>query len=266
MMDINGVFSGLERLFAENRISEVEKYLTQALSEAEYESDREAMLAIYNELISFHMTMGEHEKALYFCRQIMRLADKMDMTDTVLYGTTLMNVAKANCASGNLLEALAYYRKVKDIYDGQISPYDVKFAVYYNNLAQVYQELGDYDRAVTALEDALRIIERHENAGHEIVTTYANLGESLLRAGRLEEAGDRLRDAVRRYQLKGEHGEHYSAALAALAEVYYRQGNLTDAQKFYELAAAELYDAYGDSDAYRVILNNLDTVKAKLLQ
>lgn len=266
MMDINGVFSGLERLFAENRISEVEKYLTQALSEAEYESDREAMLAIYNELISFHMTMGEHEKALYFCRQIMRLADKMDMTDTVLYGTTLMNVAKANCASGNLLEALAYYRKVKDIYDGQISPYDVKFAVYYNNLAQVYQELGDYDRAVTALEDALRIIERHENAGHEIVTTYANLGESLLRAGRLEEAGDRLRDAVRRYQLKSEHGEHYSAALAALAEVYYRQGNLTDAQKFYELAAAELYDAYGDSDAYRVILNNLATVRAKLQQ
>lgn len=266
MMDINGVFSGLERLFAENRISEVERYLTQALSEAEYESDREAMLAIYNELISFHMTMGEHEKALYFCRQIMRLADKMDMTDTVLYGTTLMNVAKANCASGNLLEALAYYRKVKDIYDGQISPYDVKFAVYYNNLAQVYQELGDYDRAVTALEDALRIIERHENAGHEIVTTYANLGENLLRAGRLEEAGDRLRDAVRRYQLKGEHGEHYSAALAALAEVYYRQGNLTDAQKFYELAAAELYDVYGDSDAYRVILNNLATVRAKLQQ
>ena len=265
-MDTDGFFCGLERLFADNRISEVERYLTRALSEAEYESDREAMLAIYNELISFHVTMGEYDKALYFCRQIMRLADKMGMADTVSYGTTLMNVAKANCAAGNLLEALAYYRKVKDIYDGQISPYDVRFAVYYNNIAQVYQELGDYDRAVTALEDALRIIERHENAGREIVTTYANLGESLLRAGRIDEAEDRLREAVRRYQLKGEHGEHYSAALAALAEVYYRQGILTDAQKFYELAAAELYDVYGDSDAYRVILNNLDTVKAKLLQ
>lgn len=113
-------------MFADNRISEVERYLTRALSEAEYESDREAMLAIYNELISFHVTMGEYDKALYFCRQIMRLADKMDMADTVSYGTTLMNVAKANCAAGNLLEALAYYRKVKDIYDGQISPYDVR--------------------------------------------------------------------------------------------------------------------------------------------
>ena len=183
-MNINEVFSGLDKLFAENRLPEVERYLTQALSDAEYEKDTDSMLAIYNELIGFHRTTGEHDKALYFCRQVMRLAHKMGIEDTVPYGTALMNIANENRAAGNLLEALSYCRKVYDIYSEQLGPYDILLAGYYNNVALIYQELGDYDKAVDALEHALSIIERHENAGTEIVATYANLGESLLRAGR----------------------------------------------------------------------------------
>ena len=247
-MNINEVFSGLDKLFAENRLPEVERYLTQALSDAEYEKDTDSMLAIYNELIGFHRTTGEHDKALYFCRQVMRLAHKMGIEDTVPYGTALMNIANENRAAGNLLEALSYCRKVYDIY------------------SLIYQELGDYDKAVDALEHALSIIERHENAGTEIVATYANLGESLLRAGRLKEAQDKLTEAVRRYQLKGVRGYHYSTALSDVAEVWYRQEDYQQALKFYQLAAEELYSVYGDNDTYRVIMNNIETVKAKLQQ
>lgn len=231
-MNINEVFSGLDKLFAENRLPEVERYLTQALSDAEYEKDTDSMLAIYNELIGFHRTTGEHDKALYFCRQVMRLAHKMGIEDTVPYGTALMNIANENRAAGNLLEALSYCRKVYDIYSEQLGPYDILLAGYYNNVALIYQELGDYDKAVDALEHALSIIERHENAGTEIVATYANLGESLLRAGRLKEAQDKLTEAVRRYQLKGVRGYHYSAALSAVAEVWYRQEDYQQALKF----------------------------------
>ena len=170
-MNINEVFSGLDKLFAENRLPEVERYLTQALSDAEYEKDTDSMLAIYNELIGFHRTTGEHDKALYFCRQVMRLAHKMGIEDTVPYGTALMNIANENRAAGNLLEALSYCRKVYDIYSEQLGPYDILLAGYYNNVALIYQELGDYDKAVDALEHALSIIERHENAGTEIVAT-----------------------------------------------------------------------------------------------
>lgn len=265
-MNINEVFSGLDKLFAENRLPEVERYLTQALSDAEYEKDTDSMLAIYNELIGFHRTTGEHDKALYFCRQVMRLAHKMGIEDTVPYGTALMNIANENRVAGNLLEALSYCRKVYDIYSEQLGPYDILLAGYYNNVALIYQELGDYDKAVDALEHALSIIERHENAGTEIVATYANLGESLLRAGRLKEAQDKLTEAVRRYQLKGVRGYHYSAALSAVAEVWYRQEDYQQALKFYQLAAEELYSVYGDNDTYRVIMNNIETVKAKLQQ
>ena len=81
-MNINEIFGRLDKLFAENRISEVERYLTQALSEAEYDGDRETMQAIYNELISFHRSTGEYDKALYFCRQVIRLAEKMGQIPT----------------------------------------------------------------------------------------------------------------------------------------------------------------------------------------
>lgn len=264
-MNINEVFSGLDKLFAENRISEVEKYLTRALSEAEYDNDKESMLAIENELIGFHRTTCEHDKALYFCRQALRLSKDMEIEDTVPYGTTLMNVANANRAAGNLLEALAYYKQVEEIYVNQLGPYDILLASYYNNLSLVYQELEAFDKAVDALEKALRIIERHENAGTEIATTYANLGESLLRAGRLDEAKERLSEAIRRYQLMGERGYHYSAALAAVGEAWYRQSDYEQALRYYELAAEELYSVYGDNDTYKVILGNIETVKLKLV-
>ena len=47
-MDTDGFFCGLERLFADNRISEVERYLTRALSEAEYETGKLCWLYIMN--------------------------------------------------------------------------------------------------------------------------------------------------------------------------------------------------------------------------
>ena len=263
-MNINEIFDGLDKLFAENRISDVERYLTQALSEARYDGDRESMQAIYNELISFHRSTGEYDKALYFCRQVIRLAKEMEIEDTVPYGTTMMNVANTNRAAGNLLEALAYFKQVRNIYQGQVSHYDILMATYYNNLALVYQDLGDYDNAVDSFEQALAIIERHENAGPEITATYVSLGESLLRAGRCEEAKDRLVEAVRRYQLMGERGYHYSAALSAVAEACYRQGDCVQALKYYQLAAEEIYGIYGDNDTYRVIMGNIDTVKSGL--
>ena len=83
--------------------------------------------------------------------------------------------------------------------------------------------------------------------------------------GRLDEAKDRLAEAVRRYQLMGERGYHYSAALSAMAETFYRQGDLVQALKYYELAAEEIYGIYGDNDTYRVIMGNIETVKSQLM-
>ena len=265
-MDINEVLTGVDRLFSANRISEVERYLTQMLSEAEYENDRDAIMTIYNELINFHRTTGESDKALYFCRQALRYAKRENLEDNVRYGMILMSVGDANRMAGNLLEALAYYRKAEEVYLAQLGSADIRLAAYYKSVAVLYQELGDYDNAATALGKALKIIERHENAGNEIVATYASLGECLLRSGKLEEAKDRLSDAVRRYQLKGDRGEHYCAALSALAEVWYREGSYEQALGYYELAAEGIYRIYGDNETYKVILGNIETVKAKIQQ
>lgn len=263
-MNTKELFGQLDKLFSENRISEVEKYLTQALSEAEYDGDLEAERAIYNELISFHRSTGEYDKSLYFCRQVIKLAKKMEIEDTVPYGTTLMNVANTNRAMGNLLESLAYFKQVRSIYQGQVSPDDILMATYYNNIALLYQDLGEYDKAVDSFEQALAIIERHDKASSEIAATYVNLGESLLRLGRLEDAREKLVNAVHRYQIMGERGYHYSAALAAVAETWYRQGDMEQALKYYELAAESIYGIYGDNDTYRVIMGNIETVKSKL--
>ena len=50
-----------------------------------------------------------------------------------------------------------------------------------------------------------------------------------------------------------------------MAETFYRQGDLVQALKYYELAAEEIYGIYGDNDTYRVIMGNIETVKSQLI-
>jgi protein O-GlcNAc transferase len=81
-------------------------------------------------------------------------------------------------------------------------------ALYHGNLGEAYRRLGDFPRAVAALEETIRLEPDHADA-------HLNLGSALRATGRLPEAVERLRTAVR---LRSESAlAHFNLGLA-LAE------------------------------------------------
>jgi tetratricopeptide (TPR) repeat protein len=114
---------------------------------------------------------------------------------------------------------------------------------------------------VDNLRKALDIAKNHPDAGVEIATTYANLGESLIRAGEIDEAVANLQEAIKLFETMEEFGTHYSAALSGMAEACYRKGDYDSSVSYFEKAAKEIYNIYGECESYKIIIGNLQAVK-----
>jgi len=71
MRSVDEILVGLDRLFEEQRMSEVEPYLQQALQEAMKVGDSSAVITIVNELIGFYRDTSQYDKSIYYCGQIL---------------------------------------------------------------------------------------------------------------------------------------------------------------------------------------------------
>ena len=57
-MDINNIIAGLDKLFAEKKIKEAEKYLNEKLDKAKEEKDNGAVLILLNEQIGYYRSIS----------------------------------------------------------------------------------------------------------------------------------------------------------------------------------------------------------------
>ncbi|MGN0393781.1 MAG: tetratricopeptide repeat protein [Coprococcus sp.] len=263
-MDINQVLAGLDKLFAENKMSEVPGYLEQALNTADADNDNGSKISILNELIGFNRVTGDFDKSLEYGTQAIELLDGMGMSNTIPYATTLLNVANAHRAAGNYAAALTLYKQIEGIYNSNLSPDDYLIASFNNNIALLYQEMGDFESAVVSLKKALEIIKKFDDGASELATTYTNLGTSLTHTGRFEEAKEMLTKALDTYDSIGEKGYHYSSALSAMGEIYFREGNYDRSLEYYEDAANEIYSVFGENAVYKVVQENIKAVKEQI--
>lgn len=266
-MDINRTLQQLDQLFATHQIGEVEPFLLGKMEEARLLGDTSALVTLYNELIGHYREMGEGEKSIVCCRQVLELMDSMGLEGTVAYATTLLNVANACRAAGLLRESMIYYQKVKEIYERELEGTDFRYASLYNNMSLLFQEMGDFESACDCLERALSIATRYAQARIEVAVTYTNLAASQLKLGRAAEAIDNLQKAFSIFEMDEEEKDyHYSGALSAMGEAQYMAGNLEESARYYKLALHEIERNMGRNKAYEIVLQNLNAVTVKLSQ
>lgn len=265
-MNIELVLSQLDSLFANHQVNSVEDFLMNKIEEAAGEGDRNAVVTLMNELIGHYREMGESDKAVEYCRQVLLLMEKMGLKGTVSYATTLLNVANAYRAAGLLRESMTAYQNVKMIYEGNLAYNDFRYASLYNNMSLLFQEMGDYESACDCLERALGIATQYSNARIEVAVTYTNLAASQLKLGRYEEAIDNLNRAFSIFEMDEDRDYHYSGALSAMGEAQYMAGNLEESARYYKLALHEIERNMGKNKAYEITLQNLNAVTQQLNQ
>lgn len=258
-MDIQKVIEGLDELFMNRQSEKVEDYLSVNLEQALNEGDTGSAITIINELIGFYRDTSQYEKAESYCEKLLPFMEKAGLKGTVHYGTSCLNIANAYRAAGKLEDSLKHYRMVFDIYKQVLDKKDFRYASLNNNLSLLYQEMGDFDKACEALEQALQIVKEYPEAEIELAVTYTNLAASYNKAGKIEAARDNVAKGLAIFE-EGRTGDyHYSAALSVAGDVYYADGEYRKAADCYGRAMLALRKHVGLTHAYFRIVSNLQT-------
>lgn len=258
-MDIQKVIEGLDKLFADRQSEKVEDYLSVNLEQALNEGDVGSAITIINELIGFYRDTSQYGKAEAYCEKLLPFMEKAGLTGTVHYGTSCLNIANAYRAAGRLEESMKHYRMVFDVYEQVLDKKDFRYASLNNNLSLLYQEMGDFEKACEALEQALVIVRETPGAEIELAVTYTNLAASYNKAGKMEQAREAVAKGLAIFEDGRSSDYHYSAALSVAGDVYYADREYKKAAECYEQAMLALRQHVGLTHAYFRILSNLQT-------
>lgn len=262
-MNINQFIEDLDKLYEEKRLKDVEPFFNERLAQAVQEKDCSAQFTILNEMMGFFRDTSQYEKSIASCNKCIEVMKEMGIEGTVDYATSLQNIANAHRAAGLLQESLDFYNQTFKIYENNIPAGDYRFASLNNNIALLYQEMGNFQMAVEHLKKALCIIEQIEGEEIAVAITKSNLGASLLELDKVDEAIAYLEEALKTYRKDTVKNFHYSAALSAMAAAKCKQGKYDEAVELYEEALPEIEANMGRGTAYEITQQNLEKAKKK---
>lgn len=262
-MDMKEFLDYLDILFEEKKLDEVEPFLDKSLTQAVRENDFSAQFTILNEMMGFFRDTSQYDKSIKACENCIEVMKEMGIEGTVDYATSLQNIANAYRAAGLLEKSLGYYIETFHIYENNIEAGDYRFASLNNNIALLYQEMGDFHMSVKHLREALNIIEKIDGEEIAVAVTQSNLGASLLELGEVDEAIRYLEKSLDTYRKDEVKNFHYSAALSAMAAAKCKQEKYSEAVKLYEEALPEIEINMGKGTAYEITQQNLESARKK---
>ncbi len=263
-MNMDEIFAEIDRLFTSGDNEKAEEYMLAKLTEAAQAGDENVMIQLLNELIGHYRETSEFEKMKTFSDKLLAILDGSSLKGTQAHATSLLNVANAYRAAGMLKESNRLYQEVKTYYDANVSPDSMLYASLLNNMALLFQEMGDHESAVDCLQRALGISLLYPECRIEQATTYANLATSFIKLDRFDEAEESLEKSFELFEADEEPDYHYSAALSAMGEIKYIRKDYRASVRYYEKAMTEIEKCVGRSRAYEITKQNMEAAASKL--
>lgn len=248
-MDIQKILAQVDALFEENRGKDAEQLMLDSIAGAVEEQDDNSLLQLLNEILGYYRETSQKENVYTFAAQAIAQAQRMGLENTIPFATTLLNVANAYRACGNLQESEEYYKQVQDIYDKLLPPDSMFVAGLKNNMSLLYQEMGEYDKARKSLVEALSIVEK-QDMPYELGVTYANLASTCMQLKQTEEAHEYAMKAVKVFQGHGVSDSHYGAALATLGACCLQEKKYREAYDYYREAMTIVENSLGHNESW----------------
>ena len=263
-MNMDEIFAEIDRLFTAGDNEKAEEYMLGKLTEAAQAGDENAMVQLLNELIGHYRETSEFDKMKMFADKLLAILEGSALKGTQAHATSLLNVANAYRAAGLLKESNALYQEVKSYYDANVAPDSMLYASLLNNMALLFQEMGDYESAADCLERALGISMLYPECRIEQATTRANLATTFIKLDRFDEAQEHLEKAFEIFEEDEEPDYHYSAALSAMGEIKFIKKDYKASVEYYKKAMDEIEKCVGKSRAYEITKQNMEAAAAKL--
>lgn len=265
-MDVENMLAGLDQLFEEQKIEQVEGYLLTHLEQALKLEDTGAVLTILNEMVGYYREMCEYEKSILYGEKAIPILEQAGLANSIFHATTLLNLATAYRAAAENQKALSLYEQVEVIYDLHLPKQAKEYASLYNNKSLALQELLDYEKAAACQKKALDITMLYQDMEFEQAVSCANLGNSYAKlSGKEREAKEYLLRAVSIFEKRGSSGNHYGAALMGLGDLAAQKGDYQEAQNNYQKSMETILQTIGHTDFYYIVeekyLQNQETAK-----
>lgn len=195
---VGRIIEKLDEYLGRNDYESAERHLSYWLAETESGHDFRGALTVLNEQIGLYRKLGRESDGLRAIGEALNLAEQLEITDTVTFGTTLINAATAYKAFGRAEAALPLYQQAQRIYEASLSSNDARVGGLYNNMALTLTALGDYRDAEAMFEKALSIMEKQEHGEAEMAITCLNLADLVAAEVGLEAGEKRIEAFVDR--------------------------------------------------------------------
>jgi tetratricopeptide (TPR) repeat protein len=261
-VDFHETVNRIDTLLHECRLDEAEKLMIESIDDAHKRNDTEAEKYFLNEQIGFYRDCGKFPESLESAKKARLIFENSGDTDTIQYGTTLLNCANCYRAAGEYDNAFETYDIVKAIYSRLLPEDDNLVASFYNNIALLYQETENWNAACDSLNHALEIV-RHKNDMTKIAISCTNLAVSLLHINETDTALELLNEADSILSGRYPSDFHYSAVLGGFGDAYYQLGEYDIAADYYECTLSEIELHMGRNNFYSIVYSNLEKAYEK---
>ncbi len=195
-IDVRRILSKLDGYFDANDLVGAGKLLDTWRKEAERIGDLSGALTLVSEQMGYYRKTNEREKALEAVERGLYLIEKVGVCKQVSGATIMLNAATTLKAFGLAEESIAWFEKVKEIYEEKLAEDDRQFGGFWNNFALALFDVGRYAEAEEAYRRAIFIMEKTQNGKPDAAVSYINMAQLF---GAMEnKSGDDILEAYRR--------------------------------------------------------------------
>lgn len=180
---ISRVLQKLDEYLGRKDFDAAERHLRYWEEDARVSGDMRGLLTVTNEQIGFYRKIGREQDALTAAETAIKLAEELDLSDSVSMGTTLVNAATAYKAFGHADRAIPLYEKAKCLYEAKLAPNDSRLGGLYNNMALTLLDLRKFAEAEALFNKALSVMEQIPDGELEMAITWCNLADLYTATG-----------------------------------------------------------------------------------
>lgn len=263
-MEMREILKTLDEYYASNDIQKAYQFLLEQLEIAMKKQRDDIVLAILSELIGYYRVTNQFELGNQIAQHALKIIMSHGLENTIAGATTYLNIATLYRAQAKYQDALSFYQKTEEIYKQQLNLNDERYASFYNNVSLLFQEMGEYQKALDYELKALKYIQQIEDCEVEQAITYTNLSQIYFSIHEHQNARDCLYKAIELFKCYAKNDPHYFAALASLAQSYYLDCNYQKALEIYDQVLDGLKKIYGKNKDYQTVLENRNKVEKEM--
>jgi eukaryotic-like serine/threonine-protein kinase len=209
-----------------------------------------------NNIGAVYSEKNQYDDALTYFQQVLQLREKSKVPQDIV--DAVGNLGQVLTSMGQYDQAISYYMRALDLRRSMNDPHGVAIASY--GLGALFDYQGRFGAAVNSKQDALKTLRDLKDGSFWMPEILGSYGESLILAGRGDEAKSSLDEALSlAHQLKNDG--LVAQTLTFQGDAFFYQGDFKAAHSLYDQA---LQTATRSKDAQRILLAKIGLAEVEV--